>query len=189
MKLRSTPKAPAAVQAGTYGLMAEFETADELLAAARRAHAEGYTRMDAYSPFPIEELAEAVGFHHTRLPLVVLICGITGALTGFLLQTYSYTIDYPLNVQGRPFFSWPAFVPITFELMILFSAFGAVFGMILMNGLPLPYHPSFNAPRFDRASQDAFFLCIEASDPKFDVAKTRSFLEGLKARAVSEVSN
>jgi hypothetical protein len=189
MKLRSTPKAPAAVQAGTYGLMAEFETADELLAAARRAHAEGYTKMDAYSPFPIEELAEAVGFHHTRLPLVVLICGITGALTGFLLQTYSFTVDYPLNVQGRPFFSWPAFVPITFELMILFSAFGAVFGMILMNGLPLPYHPVFNAPRFDRASQDGFFLCIEATDPKFDIAKTRSFLEGLKARAVSEVSN
>lgn len=172
-----------------YGLMAEFETADDLFAAARRANAEGYTKMDAYSPFPIEGLAEEVGFHHTRLPLVILICGITGALTGFGMQSYSFLVDYPMNVQGRPLFSWPAFVPITFELMILFSAFGAVFGMILMNGLPLPYHPAFNAPRFDRASQDAFFLCIEADDPKYDSDQTRSFLEGLKPMAVSEVSS
>lgn len=174
---------------GTYGLMAEFATAEDLTSAAHRANVEGYTKMDAYSPFPIEGLAEEVGFHHTRLPLVVLICGITGALTGFGLQSYSFLVDYPMNVMGRPFFSWPAFVPITFELMILFSAFGAVFGWILMNGLPLLYHPVFNAPRFDRASQDAFFLCIEAVDPKFDIAKTRTFLEGLKAQTVSEVSN
>lgn len=188
-KAKAATPAQEAEKAKPYGLMAEFASADELFAAARSANQAGFTKMDAYSPFPIEGLAEEVGFHHTRLPLVVLIGGITGALTGFGLQAYSFMVDYPVNVGGRPFLSWPAFVPITFELMILLSAFGAVFGMFLMNGLPRLYHPVFNAPRFDRATQDAFFLCIEADDPKFDLVETRSFLEGLKALAVSEVSN
>jgi hypothetical protein len=188
-KAKAATPAQEPVEAKPYGLMAEFASADELFAAARSANQAGFTKMDAFSPFPIEGLAEEVGFHHTRLPLIVLIGGITGALTGLGMQSYSFMVDYPVNVGGRPFFSWPAFVPITFELMILLAAFGAVFGMFLLNGLPRLYHPVFNAPRFDRATQDAFFLCIEADDPKFDLVETRSFLEGLKATAVSEVSN
>lgn len=177
------PAAPLAL----YGLMAEFDGPDELLAAAEKAHSAGYQRMDAFSPFPIEELAEAVGFKHTRLPLVVLIGGLTGAASGFLLQWYTQVVDYPVVVFGRPPLPWPAYIPITFELGILFAAFAAVFGMVLMNGLPMPYHPVFNAPRFERASQDGFFLCIEAADPKFDRNGTQRFLESLNARAVSEV--
>jgi hypothetical protein len=170
-----------------YGVMAEFESPDDVLEAARRAHAEGYRKMDAYTPFPIEELSEAVGFHHTWLPWIVLGGGVTGALTGFFLQYYVATIDYPLNIGGRPLNSWPSFIPVTFELTILFAALSAVVGMIALNGLPKPYHPVFNVPGFARASRNRFFLCIEAEDPKFDHAKTSELLRSLKAVEVSDV--
>lgn len=170
-----------------YGLIAEFETADQLLKAARRTREEGYRRTDAYSPFPIEGLSEEVGFRHTRLPAIVLIAGIIGGLSGFGMQYWISKIDYPLNVGGRPLNSWPSFIPVTFELTILFAALSAVIGMIALNGLPMPYHPVFGAPRFARASTDRFFLAVEATDPKFDRNETRAFLESLGAFAVSEV--
>jgi hypothetical protein len=170
-----------------YGLIAEFENPSDLLAAAHRAHAEGYRRMDAFTPLPIEGLAEAVGFEKTRLPLVVFIGGLCGCIGGFLLQYYPNVIGYPLNIGGKPFNSWPAFVPITFELTILGAALTAVFGMLAMNGLPTPYHPVFNAPRFEMASRNRFFLCIKARDAKFELEKTREFMRELKAREVSEV--
>ena len=170
-----------------YGLMAEFSTPEQLLEAARRTQNAGYRRIDAFGPFPIEGLADAVGFHRTRLPLVVLIAGIIGGSLGFYLQYYAAAVSYPLNVGGRPLNSWPAFIPITFELTILFAAFAAVFGMLAMNGLPMPYHPVFNVRRFALASRDRFFLCVKARDPMFDIEKTRQFLETLNARGVSEI--
>ena len=171
-----------------YGVMAEFETPTELLTATRRAHAEGYRRMDAYTPFPIEELTDALGFHHTRLPLIVLIGGVIGCLGGFALQYWVSTAAYPLNVGGRPFNSWPMFIPVTFELTILVAALSAVLGMLALNGLPEPYHPVFNVPRFALASRNRFFLCIMARDRKFDRSETRQFLESLEgAREVSDV--
>ncbi len=172
-----------------YGLMAEFDAPEDLLAAATRAHAEGYRRMDAYSPFPVEGLSEAIGFRHTRLPLLVLIAGVVGAIVGFASQYWVTVIDYPLNVGGRPLNSWPAYIPITFEVTILFAALTAVVGMIALNGLPMPYHPVFNVPAFGGASRDRFFLCLEATDPRFDREATRRFLESLKAREVSEVAH
>jgi hypothetical protein len=170
-----------------YGLMAEFSDPDNLIAAGRRAYDAGYRKMDAYSPFPLEELAEAIGFHRNRLPLVVLIGGLIGCVGGFLMQYYASTISYPLNVAGRPFNSWPAFIPVTFEMTILVAAFFAVLGMLGLNGLPTPYHPVFNVERFSHASQDRFFLCIEATDAKFDVEETRRFLESLEPYEVSVV--
>jgi hypothetical protein len=143
--------------------------------------------MDAYSPYPIEELHHALGVHGNRLPLVVLMGGIIGGLGGYLLEYWSATIAYPLNVGGRPLHSWPAFIPVAFETTVLFAALSAVVGMIVANGLPMPYHPVFNVPEFQRASRDGFFLCIEATDPKFDVDATRRFLQSLGARGVSEV--
>lgn len=177
------PAAPSAL----YGLAAEFDGPNELLSAARKVKKAGYQRIDAFSPFPIHELDEAVGFKGTKLPLVVLLGGVTGAVLGFLFQWYTQVIEYPLVVFGRPPFPWPAFIPITFECGILGAAFAAVIGMVLMNGLPLPYHPMFGAQNFDRASQDAFFLCIEANDPKFDRNKTQQLLQSLNPRAISEV--
>jgi Protein of unknown function (DUF3341) len=172
-----------------YGLMAEFDTPDEVLAAAQRAHARGYRRMDAYTPFPVEGLSEAVGFHHTCLPLLVLIAGIIGAIVGFASQYYVTVIDYPLNVGGRPLNSWPSYIPITFEVTILFAALTAVVGMIALNRLPMPYHPVFNVPAFSGASRDRFFLCIEATDPLFDRAETKRFLETVNPCEVTEVEH
>jgi hypothetical protein len=171
-----------------YGLMAEFESADALLEAARKAREAGYRRLDAYTPFPVEGLADAIGFHTTRVPLIVLIGGLIGCFGGFFLQYYPNVIGYPLNIGGKPYDSWPSFIPITFELTILCAALSAVFGMLALNGFPKPYHPVFNAPRFGLASQNRFFLTLEARDPKFDAEKTRQFLTELKAFEVSEVA-
>jgi hypothetical protein len=172
-----------------YGLMAEFADPNALVAATRRAHEEGYRRMDAYSPFPIEELHEALGAHHTRLPLIVLIGGLVGCFGGYALQLWVSTVAYPVNVGGRPLHSWPAFIPVTFECTILVAALSAVFGMLALNGLPMPYHPVFNVPRFALASRNRFFLCIEAADRQFDVDATRRFLETLSPREVSVVAD
>jgi hypothetical protein len=171
----------------TWGLLAEFERPEELVTAATRAREAGYRRMDAYTPFPIHGLSDAMGFVPTKLPFIVLAGGVVGCLTALGMMWFSTTIHYPLNVGGRPFASWPAFIPITFELTVLFAAFSAVFGMLGMNGLPMPYHPVFNAPRFAFASRDRFFLCIESRDALFDVTNTRAFLEGLGAREVVTV--
>ena len=171
----------------TWGLLAEFESPEELVSAATRAREAGYRRTDAYTPFPIHGLSDAMGFRPTKLPLVVLAGGLLGCLVALAMMWYSSTIHYPLNVGGRPFASWPAFIPITFELTVLFASLAAVLGMLGMNGLPMPYHPVFNAPRFAFASRDRFFLCIEARDPKFETATTRTFLEGLGAKEVVEV--
>src|SRR5579863_2744568 len=170
-----------------YGLMAEFSNPDDLLAAAHRAREAGYRRMDAFTPLPIEGLAEAVGFHKTRLPIIVLIGGILGGSTGFGMQYYANVIGFPLNIGGKPYYSWPAFIPITFELTILGAALSAVFGLLALNGLTTPYHPVFNVPEFELASRNHFFLCIKARDPKFDLVKTKEFMESLKARKVSEI--
>ena len=167
--------------------MAEFETPTEAVAAARHAYEEGYRAMDAYSPYPVEELSEAIGFHRNRLPLIVLIGGILGCVGGFALCYWASAIAYPLNVGGRPLNSWPAFIPVTFECTILLAALAAVFGMLALNGLPQPYHPVFNVPRFELASRNHFFLCIEAKDPKFDREATRAFLEGLGPVEVTDV--
>ena len=170
-----------------YGLMAEFVDPNDLIAAARGAHAAGYRKMDAYSPFPVEGLAEALGLRDHRLPRIVLIGGLIGGTAGYLLQYYVSVIAYPLNIGGRPLHSWPAFIPVTFETTVLVAALSAVLGMLALNGLPMPYHPVFNVPRFALATRDRFFLCIEATDPKFDREETQRFLEGLKAREVSNV--
>ena len=170
-----------------YGLMAEFAGERDVVAAAKSAYEHGYRKMDAYAPFPVEGLAEALGRTKTAVPLIVLIGGTCGGLGGYFLQWYAMAIDYPLNIGGRPYNSWPAYVPITFELTVLCAAFAAIIGMLALNRLPEPYHPVFNAPGFDRASTDRFFLCIEAEDPKFDIASTRRFLETLKPVNISEV--
>jgi hypothetical protein len=173
----------------TYGMMAEFDNPSDVVAAASRAYEAGYRRLDAYSPYPIEELSEAIGVHSTRMPMIVLIGGIVGGIAGYLLQFYTHVIDYPLNVGGKPLHSWPAFIPITFECVVLGAALSAVFGMLALNGLPEPYHPVFNTPNFALASRDRFFLLIQADDPKFDAAETRTFLQSLGAREVNDVEH
>ena len=170
-----------------YGLMAEFQDPSDVVAAARAVRAEGYRKVDAYSPFPIEELNEALGFHRSWLPPLVLIGGVLGAAGGFGLQYWASVIEYPMNIGGKPYLSWPAFIPPTFETTILLAALTAVLGMLALNGLPEPYHPVFNVPSFALASRDRFFLCIEAADPKFQLDQTRAFLMGLHPTAVNEV--
>jgi hypothetical protein len=167
--------------------MAEFHSAEELIRAAEQAHEAGYRRLDVYSPYPIERAWEALGHHKSRLPLIVLLGGILGAVAGFFLQYWVSVINYPVNVGGRPLNSWVSFIPVTFETTVLFAALAAVLGMFALNGLPMPYHPVFNAQRFALASRDRYFLCIERADPLFDRQATREFLEGLKPYEVSEV--
>jgi hypothetical protein len=170
-----------------YGLMAEFAEKEALLIAAQRAHERGYRRMDAYAPFPVDGLAEALGHRRTMIPLIVLIGALIGAVGGYFMIWYSLTIDYPLNVGGRPLHSWPYFIPVTFELAVLMGSLSAFFGAIALNRLPRPHHPVFNVPEFTRASTDRFFLCIETRDPQFDSARTADFLKTLKPLSVVEV--
>jgi hypothetical protein len=172
---------------GLYGLMAEFDTPEALVEATRRAYAEGYRKMDAYTPMPVEGLPEALGSTRTWVSTLVLLGGLAGCAGGFFLMYWITCIAYPLNVGGRPFYSWPAYIPPTFECTVLLASLTAVVGMLMLNGLPQPYHPVFNVPRFALASQDRFFLCIEASDPRFDLEETRSFIQGLGPSEVSEV--
>jgi hypothetical protein len=170
-----------------HGLMAEFDSAQTIVDATRRVVAEGYGKVEAYTPVPIEELNDIIHKKRTRLSALVLLGGLAGMATGFALQYWASVIEYPMNVGGRPFASWPAFVVPSYELTILFSALTAAGGMIALNGLPQPYHPVFNAPRFSLASSDKFFLVVESADPKYDADKTRQFLEGLGAKGVYDV--
>jgi hypothetical protein len=171
-----------------YGVMAEFDDPTTLVEATRRTYDAGYRVFDSYSPFPIHELFHAMRIEDRRVPLLVLAGGIAGLCTGLGLQVWVSAFAYPLNVGGRPYLSWPMFIPVTFELTILFASFAAVFGMFILNGLPMPYHPVFNVARFvNHASQDGFFLAIEATDPKFNHEATRGFLQGLGAREINDV--
>jgi Protein of unknown function (DUF3341) len=178
---------PQVESAELFGLLAEFESADKLLRATRSAYAAGFRAMDAYSPFPVEGLSEALGSHTNAIPLIGLFGGIAGTLTGVSLQYWIHVLALPINVGGRPLDSWPSFVPVTFELAVLFSALSMVAGLLILNGLPEPYHPVFNVAAFARASRDRFFLCLEARDPCFRREVTRRFLEELGAREVADV--
>jgi hypothetical protein len=169
--------------------MAEFENPSDAVAAARHVYEAGYRKIDAFSPYPVEELSEAIGVHSTRMPLIVLIGGLLGGSLGYLMQYYLLVISYPLNVGGKPPHSWPAFIPITFEMTVLGAALFAVFGMMALNGLPEPYHPVFNAPNFALASRDRFFVLVESTDPKFDRERTAEFLRSLGPREVTDVEH
>jgi hypothetical protein len=173
----------------TYGVVAEFADAHDVLHAVHEARAAGYTVMEAYSPVPVHGLDEAIGRKRSKLPWIVFAAGLTGCVGGFFMQVWMAHIDYPWNVGGRPTLSWPAFIPVTFELTILSSALAAVFGMFGLNGLPRPHHPIFNTPNFDRSTLDHYFLCIEAEDPEFDEAKVTAFLENLKPEAVNTITD
>src|SRR5271165_2877039 len=176
-----------ALSPAIYGLIAEFDTSTELVEATRAAYAAGYRKMDAYSPFPIEEASDALGFHKSRVPLVVLMGGLLGGLSGFALQYWINVIAYPLNIGGKPYDSWPAFIVPTFEMTVLFAGLAGVFGMFALNGLPMPYHPLFNVDKFGAVTRDRFFLCVEAEDPKFDLVNTQEFMMTLKPLSISEV--
>ncbi|HVW00597.1 MAG TPA: DUF3341 domain-containing protein [Planctomycetaceae bacterium] len=170
-----------------YGLMAKFAEPDAVLQAARRAYAEGYRKMDAYTPMPVEDLAEALGHPYTRIPYLTFIGGLIGAVGALFMMVDACVWDYPINVGGRPLNSWPAYIPITFELTVLGAAFFSLFGMLFVNGLPMPYHPVFNVEDFRRENHERFYLCIESHDPKFELTQTREFLVSLGALAVYEV--
>jgi hypothetical protein len=169
----------------SYGLLAEFKTPEELLAATDQVRKQGFTLFDAFTPFPIEGLDDAVGFPRNRVGLVALFGGIFGGSLGFGMQWYANVIDYPINVAGKPYFSWPAFIPVTFELTVLFAALFGAFGMLALNHLPKPYHPLFAVEEFGRASKDRFFICIQSSDPKFEGAS--EVLRSLNSESVQEV--
>jgi len=171
----------------TYGLLAEFATAEALLDAARRARAAGYRRVEAYAPFAVDGLGEAVGFGRNHVPLLTLIGGVLGGGGTYFLQWYTAVIDYPINVGGRPLHSWPSFMPATFELTILGAALAAAIGMLALNGLPQLHHPLFNLPEFDLASRNRFFLCLRADDPAYDAERGRAMLDGLEPLLVREV--
>jgi hypothetical protein len=171
-----------------YGLMAEFDNPTSLVKAAKHTYAAGYRQIDTFSPYPIEEAWEAIGQHDKRLSLIVLVGGLVGLLSGIGLQEWVHQIAYPINIAGKPLNSWPQFVPVAFEMTILFAAISGVLGMILLNGLPMPYHPVFNVPAFARASVDRFFLLIESTDPRFDRHATQQFLEAQHPVGVSEVA-
>lgn len=170
-----------------YGVMAEFDNPSDLVAAARDVYDAGYRRINGYSPYPIEELSEAIGFTRTSLPLIVFIGGLIGGLGGFFMQYWIEVINYPIIVGGKPYNSWPAFLPITFECTVLVAAFSAVLGMLVLNKLPQPYHPVFNAPNFALATRDRFFLAVEANDPKFDHDTVVQLLKSLGAQDVTDV--
>ncbi len=186
-KERVTPSPRRRVTPSLYGVMAEFDNPTDLVAAAQRTYEAGYRRINGYSPYPIEELSEAIGFTRTGLPLIVLIGGILGGLGGFFMQYWMEVIDYPLNVGGKPYNSWPAFIPITFECTVLVAAFAAVLGMLVLNKLPQPYHPVFNAPNFALATRDSFFLVIEASDRKFEHDEVMHFMQTLEPKDLIDV--
>lgn len=178
------------IREGIYGLLAEFDTPTELVVAARSAYAAGYRRMDCYTPYPVEEAAEAIGFHRNNVSLVCLLGGILGCFAMFGMETWVSVWGYPLNIAGRPYYSWPAFVVPAYEWTILWSGLAAAFGMLAMNGLPTLYHPLFNAPNFrNGATSDKFFLCLEATDPKFSLSETRAFLADHRPLSVVEVDH
>jgi hypothetical protein len=170
-----------------FGLMAEFDDVNDVITAAHRVYSAGYRKIDAYSPFPVEELSEAIGFHKNGVALICLVGGLLGCTGAYVLQWWINTISYPINIGGRPFHSWPSFIIVTFEMTILFSGLSAVFGMLALNGLPMPYHPVFNVPRFEFASKDRFFIVVFSSDKNYDAVRTRQFLEGLNPISVAEV--
>ena len=174
------------VEVGSYGLLAEFDTPEALLVATKKAAGEGFTKIDTYTPFPVHGIDEAIGAR-TILPWLIFGGGVFGAMNAFGMEVFASAYHYPLNIAGKPLISWPSFLPITFELTVLFAAATAVFGMLFLNGLPRPYNPLFNCPAFIRASQDRFFLCIQADDPRYDTDRTMRFLEGLEPRTISEV--
>jgi hypothetical protein len=179
----------ASVKPELHGVMGEFAHPQDLVDAIDRVRSEGYTKLDAYTPYPIEEVWEAIGHHKSPVPLIVLLGGIGGGLAGFFLQYWVAVLEYPVNVGGRPFNSWPAFIPVTFECTILGAVLAAVAGVFILNGLPEPYHPVFNVQRFAFASRDRYFLCIEARDPKFDRESARQLLRDLNATEVADVDH
>ena len=171
-----------------YGLLAKFDRQEDLVAATNRVYDAGYRKFDAYTPYPVQELSRTMGLKPSPLPLVILAAGIIGGLAGFLMQTYATVIDYPQNIGGRPLFSWPTYIPITFELIILFASLAGILGLFFFTRFPQPYHPVFNSEDFnEHASQDSFYLDIEASDPKFNLDQTRRFMQELGAVQVSEI--
>jgi hypothetical protein len=176
------------VEEGVYGLLAEFDAPGPMVHATEAARAAGYRRMECYTPYPVEEAATALDVHRNRVPMMTLMGGIMGLTTAFTMQTWMSAISYPVNIAGRPLFSWPAFIIPAYEWTILFAGLSAAFSMLALNGLPQPYHPLFNAPNFRvGATDDKFFLCLEATDPQFDLAGTRAFLDQFHAVSVVEV--
>jgi hypothetical protein len=176
------------VSASLYGLLAEFHAPEEIVKAAEGVHAAGYRQVDAYTPYPMEEVLDALHLHKTHVPKLALTGGLLGMAGGWGLQYWTQVIAYPLNIGGRPTYAWPAFVIPTFETTVLGAALATVFGMLLLNGFPQPYHPVFNVKSFATASRDRFFLCVEARDERFDLVKTRALLLKLGASEVSEVA-
>ena len=176
-------------ESASYGMIGRYASPDDLVQAVRLVRSKGYTRLDAYTPFPVHGLSDALGAEDARLPWLVFLCGLAGAVLGYALQYFVSVIDYPLNLGGRPFHSWPSFIPVTFETTVLLAAFGSVFGMFALNGLPRPHHPVFGALGFERASTDAFFLCIEASDPLYGPETAQDVLKLSGAVEVTEVAS